>query len=293
MRPYQIMTDTDSDIPYDYAKEKGIVLVPQYTLLDGVTYEGAEGIDPADFYNRMAAGSEPQSQAINPAVCEEKFRTALDAGKDVLYLSFSSELSGSYGTAVMVGKQLEEEYEGSRVIVIDTLAASLGQTLMVMNAVEKMEAGEDLESVANWIEETKLNIVSLFTVDTLKYLQRGGRISKATEVVGTLAGIKPILSVGADGKLSSAGKERGRKKSLNTLVNMMGEKLDDKWKQFDVDTRIAIAHGNCMDDVLRVEAMITERFGITNFVVNDINPSIGVHSGPGAICVFFYGTERV
>lgn len=292
MRPFKIMTDTDSDIPYGYAEEKGITLVPQYTLLDGVTYEGAEGIDPADFYNRMAAGSEPQSQAINPAVCEEKFRKQLDAGFDIIYLSFSSELSGSYGTAVMVGKQLEEEYPGSKIYVIDTLAASLGQTLMVMNAVAKKEAGEDIDTVAKWLEDTKQNLVSIFTVDTLKYLQRGGRISKTTQIVGTLAGIKPILAIDSEGKLGSAGKERGRKKSLSTLIDMMDAKLNDEWKQFNADTQIAIAHGNCIEDVERIKDMIKDRFGITKFVVNDINPSIGVHSGPGAIAIFFYGTER-
>ncbi len=124
MRDFQIITDTNSDLPKEYVIEKGLLQVPQYTLLQGVTYEGAEGIDPADFYNKMKAGEEPQSQAINPAVTEEKFREALDAGKDVLYISFASTLSGSYNTAAMTAQNLSEEYPDAKIITVDTLAAS-------------------------------------------------------------------------------------------------------------------------------------------------------------------------
>jgi len=290
MRPYQIMIDTDSDMPKSYIEQEGIILVPQYTLLDGVTYEGAEGIDPKDFYDRMAAGSEPQSQAINPAVCEEKFRSVLDSGKDIIYLSFSSALSSSYNIAFMTARELEEEYEGARVVVIDTLSASIGQTLMAMNAIDMQKAGKTLDEVVDWIEKTKLNKICLFTVDTLKYLQRGGRVSKTAAVMGTVINIKPLMHVDNEGKLGATGKERGRRKAISALLDTMEAKMTDDWK--DVNKRIGIVHGNCMDEVERIEKMITEKFGITEFVVNDINPSIGVHSGPGTICMAFYGTER-
>lgn len=290
MRPYQIVTDTNSDLPKKYIEDKGLIQVPQYTLLDGVTYEGAEGIDPADYYNRMAAGSTPQSQAINPAVCEEKFRAVLDAGKDILYISFSSALSSSYNIATMTANDLREEYPDNKIIIIDTLSASLGEGLIVMSAVDKQESGADIDTVAAFVEEIKLNQVTLFTVDTLKYLERGGRISKGAAIMGTVINIKPTLHIDDEGKLASFGKEKGRRKSISALLNTMETKMDATWKERNV--RVAIAHGNCLDEAERVAQMITERFGITEFVINDVNPSIGVHSGPGTLCVAFYGTER-
>ena len=290
MREYQIITDTNSDLPKDYVTSKNLIQVPQYTLLDGVTYEGAEGIDAADFYERMAAGSEPQSQAINPAVCEDKFREVLDAGKDILYISFSSALSSSYNIAVMTANELKDEYPDAKIVIVDTLSASLGEGILVMRAIDLKESGKTIDEVASIIENDKLHEVTLFTVDTLKYLQRGGRISKTAAVMGTVINIKPLMNVNNAGNLAASGKEKGRRKAISALLNIMETKMTDEYK--DMNVRVGIAHGNCMDEVERVKAAITERFGITEFVVNDVNPSIGVHSGPGTICIAFFGTER-
>lgn len=290
MSNFQIITDTNSDLPKEYVIEKGLVQVPQYTLLDGVTYEGAEGIDAADFYERMAAGSEPQSQAINPAVCEEKFRKVLEEGKDILYISFSSALSSSLDVATMTANELMEEFPDRKITMVDTLSASVGEGLLVMSAVDMQEAGKSLDEIAQELEKTKLNMVSLFTVDTLKYLQRGGRVSKTAAIMGTVINIKPTMHIDDEGKLSATGKEKGRRKSISALLNSMEAKMNDTWK--DKNVRVGITHGNCMDEVERIKATITERFGISEFVVNDINPSIGVHSGPGCLCISFYGSER-
>jgi len=290
MSDFQIITDTNSDLPKEYVLSKGLVQVPQYTLLDGVTYEGAEGIDPADFYNRMAAGSEPQSQAINPAVCEEKFRAVLEAGKDILFLSFSSALSSSFDVVTMVSNELREEFTDRKIVLVDTLAASIGEGLIVMTAVDLQDAGKNIEEVASEIEQLKLHMASLFTVDTLKYLQRGGRVSKTAAIMGTVINIKPTMHVDNEGKLSATGKEKGRRKSISALLNSMEEKMDAEWKSKNV--RIGITHGNCIEEVERIKQMITERVGISEFVVNDVNPSIGVHSGPGTLCISFYGNER-
>ncbi|MGN0370790.1 MAG: DegV family protein [Butyrivibrio sp.] len=290
MRPYQIITDTNSDLPKSYVIEKNLIQVPQYTLLEGVTYEGAEGIDPADFYNKMKDGVEPQSQAINPAVTEEKFRLALDAGKDVLYISFASTLSGSCNTAMMVAKNLQEEYTDAKIIVVDTLAASLGEGLLVMKAVEMQEDGKDIEEVASWLEDNKTHVIFQLTVDDLHHLQRGGRVSKTSAVVGSLIGVKPIMHITADGKLEAAGTVRGRKKAIASLVDEMEKKNTVQWKA--LNKRVGIAHGNCYDEAVKLADTIKEKFGIEEVIINDINPSIGVHSGPGAILLSFFGTER-
>ena len=285
MRDYQIITDTNSDLPKEYVLEKGLIQVPQYTLFEGQTYEGAEGIDPKEFYQKMAEGAMPQSQAINPAVCEEKFRKVLDEGKDILYISFSSAMSGSCNTAIMTGRDLSEEYKDATINIVDSLGASVGEGLLVMKAVELKESGMGIEELTKWLEDNKLNINIEFIVDDLKSLQRGGRVSKTTAVVGTIVGIKPRLRVDAEGKLGANGTIRGRKKSIASLVDLIGEKKTE-------DTAlVAIAHGNCLAECEGLAATIKERYGLDS-MINDINPSIGVHSGPGTIMVSFFGTAR-
>lgn len=290
MKEFQIITDTNSDLPKSYVQEKSIFQVPQYTLLEGVTYEGAEGIDPKDFYDKMAAGIEPKSQATNPAVTEERFRLALDAGKDVLYISFASTLSGSCDTASMVAANLREEYPEAQIYVVDTLNASLSEGLLVMKAVEMQEEGADICTVRDWLEAHKLNVIMLFTVDDLHHLQRGGRVSKAQAVVGSLINVKPIMHISKDGKIVPAGTVRGRKKSIATLVDIMESKMTDQFKE--ENTRIAIMHGNCEEDANRLAELVIDRMGEVDIIINDINPSIGVHSGPGALMLSFFGIER-
>ena len=290
MKEYQIITDTNSDLPKEYVSEKKLLQVPQYTLLEGVTYEGAEGIDPADFYNKMKAGVEPKSQAINPAVTEDKFREALDAGKDVLYISFASTLSGSFNTAAMVAQNLKEEYPDAVINVVDTLSASVSEGLLVMKAVELKEQGKTIEEVTQWLEDNKLHMSAVLTVDDLYHLHRGGRVSKTTAVVGSLINIKPLLKITSEGKLEAAGSVRGRKKSIAALVSKMQENMTDEWKA--VNTTVAVAHANCSDEANSLADTIKEQLGIDNVLVADINPSIGVHCGPGAILVAYFGKER-
>ncbi len=290
MREYQIITDTNSDLPKAYVQEKGLVQVPQYTLLEGVTYEGAEGIDPADFYNKMKSGVEPQSQAINPAYTEEKFREVLDAGKDVLYISFGSTLSGSCNTAMMVARDLSEEYTDAKIIVVDTLTASLAEGILVMKAIDLKEEGKDIDTVAKWLEDNKCHACAVITVDDLHHLQRGGRLSKTSAAVGSLVNIKPILKVDAEGKLVADGKVRGRKKSFAALIEMMQTKITPELKK--ECGYAAVMHGNCLEEAQTLADAIKEKVGIDNVIINDINPSIGVHTGPGAILVAFFGNER-
>lgn len=290
MREFKIVTDTNCDLPEEYVKEKGLIQVPQYTLFKGETYEGAQGIDPTEFYKSMAEGEEPQSQAINPAVTEDKFRSVLDEGKDILYISFSSAMSGSCNTAVMVAKDLSDENKEATINVVDSLGASLGEGLLVMKAVELKEEGKSLEEITKWLEDNKLHVVTTFVVDDLKSLQRGGRVSKTSAVVGTIIGVKPKLKITNEGTLAADGTIRGRKKSIAALVDAVKEKMTDEWKA--VSNTVVISHGNCATEADSLAATIKEQCGVENVVINDINPSIGVHSGPGAIMVSFFGTER-
>lgn len=290
MKEYQIITDTNSDLPQSYVKEHGLMQVPQYYSIGDTIYEGAGGIAPSEFYKMMREGTMPQSQAINPAVVEEKFRSVLDQEKDILYISFSSNLSGSCDIARMVAKQLiEEDYPEAKIEIIDSLCVSLGEGLMVNKALQLQEAGKSLEEVRDWLEEHKLHLCVKFTVDDLFHLQRGGRVSKATAVVGSVLNLKPVLRLTDEGKLEAAGTVRGRKKSLLALVDYMGEKLPGYEELNDM---VAIVHGDCYQDAQFVAEQVTKRFGITNIMIGDVNPSIGVHSGPGALGLLFFGSSR-
>lgn len=291
MREYQIITDTNSDLIKSYVLEKGLLQVPQYTLLEGVTYEGAEGIDPADFYNKMAAGIEPQSQAINPAVTEDTFKKALDAGKDVLYISFASTLSGSCNTAIMVGRQLSEEYPDAKIIVVDTLTASVAEGSLVIRAVDNQANGMSIEDNAKWLEDNKLHQAAALLVDDLHHLQRGGRVSKTTAVVGSLINIKPLLKVDAEGKLVSAGKARGRKKALATLVDLVAT-ANQNPEMKELNKKVMLAHGNCLEETKELAEALKAQLGVEEVIINDINPSIGVHSGPGAILMGYFADAR-
>lgn len=290
MRDYQIITDTNSDLPSTFVDAHGLLQVPQYTLLEGVTYEGAIGIEPEYFYQKMAEGVEPKSQAINPAVTEECFRKALELGRDVLYISFASTLSGSCDTATMVGNQLKEEFPEAEILVIDSMNASLSEGLLVMKAMKMQSQGASIHQVADWIEEYKLHMIMLFTVDDLHHLQRGGRVSKTTALVGSLINVKPIMNISDEGKIVPAGTVRGRKKSIATLVEIMESKITDQWKEYN-DT-VAIMHGNCFEDAKKLSDQVKVVLPEAKVIINDINPSIGVHSGPGALMLSFFGAGR-
>lgn len=290
MRAYQIVTDTNSDLPQSYVKEHGLVQIPQYYSIGDAVYEGSAGPAPAEFYRLMREGTMPQSQAVNPAVAEEKFRAISDAGKDILYVSFSSALSGSCDIVRMVAKQLKEEaYPDAVIEIVDSLCVSLGEGLLVNKALQMQEAGKSLEEVKAWLEEHAAHLCVKFTVDDLFHLQRGGRVSKATAVVGSVLNLKPVLKLTAEGKLEAAGTVRGRKKSLLALVDYMAEKMPGYEALNDM---VAVVHGDCLADAQFVAEQVTKRFGIQNIMIGDVNPSIGVHSGPGALGLLFFGKER-
>lgn len=286
MRNFYITTDSNSDLPQEYIDKLGTVIIPQYYSFGDTVYGDELNMSPSEFYERMKNGELPQSQANNPAVIEDKFREILDKGCDIIHIAFSSALSGSYNNVCMVARELLEEYTDAKITVIDSLNVSLGESLMVIHANNLKSNGAAYNEVVENLNEFKHHINVLFTVDDLFHLQRGGRVSKTTAIVGSALNLKPFLYVTDEGKLSSAGTVRGRKKSISSLVDRMSDSLGE---DPDFSIPVGIVHGNCLEEAENLVKMIKEQTLFTNTIINDISPSIGTHSGPGAIGIIFYG----
>lgn len=286
MRNYCITTDSNSDLPQEYIKKLGTVIIPQYYSFGDTVYSDELNMPPAEFYERMKNGELPQSQANNPAVIEEKFRALLEQGLDIIHIAFSSALSGSYNNVCMVARELSEEYCEAKITVIDSLNVSLGESIMVLHANDLKAKGASYEEVVEELNEFKDHINVQFTVDDLFHLQRGGRVSKTTAVLGSALNLKPFLYVNKDGGLSSDKTARGRKKSLRTLVERMKATLAENT---DYSLPVGIVHGNCLEEAEAVAEMVKEETDFTNVIINDISPSIGTHAGPGALGVIYYG----
>lgn len=289
MRDFVITTDNNSDLPLDYYEKNGIGVVSLTYTLDGKTYDMYTALPSHEFYDSMRNGSMPTTAQINPTDARELFEPYLKKGMDILHIAFSSGLSGSYNSSRIAAEELKEEYPDAKIITIDSLAASLGQGMLVYKAVQLKNQGKSIDEVADWVENHKLNQCHMFTVDDLNHLYRGGRVSKMTAVFGTMLNIKPVLHVDDAGKLINIDKVRGRRKSLNELVNKMEEKIGSYRDQNDV---IFISHGDCLEDAKYVAKQVEERFGCKEFVFNDVGATIGAHSGPGTVALFFLGDVR-
>lgn len=287
MRKFIISTETTSDLPDSYLKEHNIICLPLFYLFGDVTYGGEKKISNKEFFKMMRDGQVATTAASNPDMVKEAFEKAVKEGYDILHIGFSSGLSVSYNVADLMAKEVMDAHPEAKIIVIDSLCASLGQGLLVNSAVEMLEAGKTLDETAQWIEDHKMHLCHQFTVEDLKYLQRGGRISKTVAVLGTLINVKPVLHVDDNGKLVPLFNVRGRKKSLNALVDNMLKAIDG----YD-NPVVYITHGDSPEDAQYVADLIKEKTGIQNFLINELCPTIGAHSGPGTIALFYYGSER-
>lgn len=289
MREYVITTDNTADLPYSYYKQHDIEYMYLTYQMEGETYGKQDEMEFKDFYERMRKGSMPTTSQVNSEEAKEVLRPLLIQGKDILHLAFSSGLSGSYNSVRMAAEELREEFPDRKIVVIDSLCASLGEGLFVDKAVEMKEEGKSLEENAAWLEEHKLNFCHVFTVDNLFHLHRGGRVSKVAAVVGTMISLKPLLYVDNEGHLIPLKNVRGRRKSLSGLVTMMEERIGD-WK--DKNTKIFISHGDCQEDAEYVARLVKEKFGYETFLINTIGATIGAHAGPGTVALFFLGEYR-
>ncbi len=286
MRSFYITTDSNSDLPKEYIEKYNTAIIPQYYSFGDTVYGDELNMEPAEFYTRMKNGELPQSQANNPAVIEDKFRAILDQGADIIHIAFSSALSGSYNNVCMVARELSEKYPDSKITVIDSLNVSLGESIMVIYANKLKESGKSYDEIILWLNDFKNHINVLFTVDDLFHLQRGGRVNRTTAIVGSALNIKPFMYITKDGTLASGGTVRGRKKSISTLVDRMIASLDENT---DFNLPVGIVHGNCISEAKSLADMITSKTKFKNVIINDISPSIGTHSGPGALGIMFYG----
>ncbi len=289
---FKITTDSTADLPVSYLKENNVGCMPISYILDGVTYGGEKELDWKEFYAMMREqGKMPTTSQINPAEAKEYFEEYIKTDKEILHLAFSSGLSGTCGNMRMAAEEIMEEHPDVKIVVVDSLCASMGEGLFVHKAVKMRDAGKTLEETAAWLNENVHNFVHVFTVDDLFHLYRGGRVSKTAAVIGTLVSIKPKLHVDNEGHLIVIGKVRGRKKSLNALVDYMEEKMGSRMQENKEDY-VFISHGDALEDAEYVRDQIKERFGMEHFMINHIGPTIGAHSGPGTIALFFMGESR-
>ena len=286
-KDFVFFTDSTCDLPKDIYKKYDIEVVTLTYEIDGVEYTDLYGLSYEEFYKKMRDGFMTKTSQVTPDVFETKFQRAIDDGKGILYLAFSSGLSGTYNSARIAKENILEKNPNAKIRIVDSLCASLGEGLLLYNAIQYMETGKNLDEVADWLESNKLNMCHMFTVDDLMFLHRGGRVSKTSAIAGSILGIKPGLHVDNDGHLIPLSKVRGRKQSLNWLIDNMEKRIGD-WK----NETFAICHGDCIDDANYVAEIVKKKFGIKNVIINHTGPVIGSHSGPGTMALFFMGDKR-
>ncbi len=289
MGEYIITTDNMSDLPKEYLEERHIKTCSLNYMLEGETYTSKNGMDSHEFYEKMRNGSMPTTSQINPEEAKKDLMEFLKEGKDIIHIAFSSGLSGTYNSMQMAARELKEEGCGHKITIIDSLSASLGEGLLVHKALEQQKKGLGYDELVKWIEDHKLNICHNFTVDDLFHLYRGGRVSKTTAILGTMIKIKPVLHVDNEGHLINVSKAHGRKKALAELVASMERQIGSYRGKNDI---VFISHGDCMEDANFVKRQIEEKFGIQNFLINYVGPTIGAHSGPGTVALFYMGDVR-
>ena len=284
---YRIITDTCCDYPTQMYQELGLEVVPLSVLYKGESYTHYSEQWLKDLFDGLRAGEKASTSAVNPEGWTQVIEPVLAAGQDALVLAFSSGLSTTYQSAVIAANELMEKHPQRKVNVVDTLCASLGQGLFVYYACQKRDEGMDLETLTAWCEDNKLHLCHWVIADDLMYLKRGGRVSAATAVAGTLLQIKPVIHVNNEGKLISVGKARGRKAAIQTLCNKVGELGIP-----GANDTIFICHGDCLEDAQTLEMMLKEKYGTKKVFIYYIGAVIGSHAGPGTMAVFFMGEHR-
>ena len=288
--PFVLLTDSSADLSAELVRDLDIQVLPlSFTIHNKNYYNYPDNRDmnPHEFYIRLRHGEVATTSAMNVAQYTEVLEPFLQQGLDVLILAFSSGLSSTYQSSRLAAEELMEKYPQRKIFTVDTLCASMGQGLLVYLAARKRQDGASIEEVRDWTETRKLSICHQFTVDDLHFLKRGGRISGATALMGTMLNIKPVLHVDDTGRLVNIGKARGRQAALKALMDKMEQTAIDPHSQ-----TVFISHGDCPEDAQTLAQMVRERFGVREIVINYIGPVIGAHSGPGTLALFYIGTER-
>lgn len=287
---YELITDSCANLTDALIDQLDLHIISMLFNIGGeecVSYIKGQHTDLKQFYDRMRQKEKVTTSQINVETFIETLEPLLEQGKDVLYIAFSSALSGTCQAANIAADTLRERYPGRKVLVADSLCASMGEGLLVYYAAKQRLAGKSIDEVYQWVIDNRLRLCHWFTVDDLFFLHRGGRVSSASAVLGTMLGVKPVLHVDDEGRLILVGKTRGRKKSLDQLVEHMVQTVEKPEEQV-----IFISHGDAPEDAAYVEQQVRDKFAVKEIVVNYIDPVIGGHSGPGTVALFFLGSKR-
>lgn len=284
-----IIMDSCTDLPLEYVESNNIPVLSLTCLFRGNEYPDDLGktLSYKEFYEIVRKGEMPTTSQVNTYTFVEEFRKHVQEGKAIIYIGFSSALSGTVNSAMAARKAVLEEFENADITVIDSKSASLGYGLLVYYANEMLKKGVSKEEVINWVENNKLKLNHWFTVEDLFHLKRGGRVSSAAAIIGTMLDIKPVLHVDNEGRLIPITKVKGRKKSLRALAEKLKERIVSPEEQ-----TIAISHGDCIEDVEYLKELILSDVKVKDVIVNYVGPVIGSHSGPGTVALFFFGNER-
>lgn len=287
MKDYVILTDSCCDLTAKQLGDIGVTAIDLEVIIDNGDPVFSSSLDIKDFYEKLRQKGSVTTSAVAMDRFTELFESYLKEGTDILYLGFSSGLSGTYNAAFVASQELSEKYPERKVLTVDTLCASLGQGLFVYLAAKEKAAGKSIDELYEWAKEQRYHLCHWFTVDDLFFLKRGGRVSAATAVMGTMLSIKPVLHVDFKGKLINVSKARGRKAALDTLV------ANTKATVIAPETQtMFICHGDCIRDAEYVAEKLKTELGVPEVIIGYTGPIIGAHSGPGTLAVFYLGTER-
>lgn len=284
MYSFDIYTDSSCDLPKEMIEKYDLKVMQLEVTIDDNPPVLNRDIEPKDLYDKLRNGAMAKTNAVTPGFFEDNMRESLEAGKDILYIGFTSGLSVTYNNGAMICGELQDEFPARKIMHIDSLCASVGQGLLVNYAALKREEGLSMEEIFQNVMEMKDKIHHQVTVDDLFFLKRGGRISATTAVAGSILNVKPIIEVSAEGKLDTVGKIRGRKLALKELVSKMKATADmETWNQ------VFISHGDCLEDAEYVKKMVEDAFPNAQVTISFVGPVIGAHTGPGVIALCYFG----
>lgn len=286
---FEIITDSSANLTDDLISKFKIKVVSLSFFVDDeeyMSYKENEKTNISKFYKMMRSGKSIKTSLVNENKFTELFEKYLSEGKDILYIGMSSGISGTYNASVLAANSLKEKYPDRKIVVVDSLSVSMGQGLLVYYAAIMKESGSDIEKIKNWLLLNRLKMQHKFTVDDLIFLKRGGRISATVAVVGSVLSIKPLLKVNDSGALVTEGKARGRKKSLDFLVDSLENACDLE------NQVLGVTHGDCIEDVNYLVDKIKSKYNFKNIIVNYVDPVIGAHSGPGTLALFFMSKNQ-
>lgn len=290
MSDYVIMTDSSCDLPAELAAEMDLAVLPLSIFIDGcrfANYLDGREISFPDIYARLRTKCPAKTSSVSLGAFLDAMENIALSGRDILYIGFSSGLSGTYSAGASAAREIGERYPERKILAVDSLAASMGQGLLVYLAWQQKQAGMNIEALREWVLDNRLKLCHWFTIDDLMFLKRGGRVSGATAVVGSMLSIKPIMHVDDDGHLIKTGTARGRKASIRALADEAEKRGIDLQNQV-----VFISHGDCREDADYLAGIMRERFHVKDVVINYIGPVIGAHSGPGTVALFFVGNQR-